>query len=284
MPHAGRGRTVWWHSVAAKEPIPVSLLLLIACGHPPPPNDLAQSTLLQFRSDDGQSWVSEGALATGFDSLGLDVGTDEWVLTGLDHDRRIGLLEPHLPKRVRGFEGQPGAWTRTQWTPGDDQTLAYIDPQRFEDHWWYIRHTGTGDPATSGLPTELVHDGAVRLTQHGVADPSPVRVGDTLHVFVTVWGQGVVQLRQEDDLSLTQVQAWPNVTVPYALWVDDTLHVWAVGVVDNRRAPVHTTSVDGVRFGPWTPVDLPGDWTSCTSPVAAPHDQGWVLLCVDEHR
>lgn len=268
-----------------------TLALGLGCGGalpPPPPLRTGPTEVVWWTSPDGRQWARQpGPLAEHFVSLGLSVRDDGalWV-TGIDQagaersrwDRTFG--DPKAGGLV--FDGE--TWTQTAWPVASDAP-ALLDPQWLDDTLWYVARDGHGgDPAEAGpVRIESAPPQRTWLTAAGTTDPSAARFGDTLHLFVSQMGRGVVHFIAGPDGALAEVQAWGRLQVPSAVVVDGELWLVAQQNIQAQRQPVAARSRDGQRFSSFERLLPPGEIAHCTSPVMGPHPRGgWVLLCVSE--
>ncbi len=255
----------------------------LGCGGPDAPAEMRATELVWFTSADAVTWEAQpDVLATGFNALGLSVrdGGQVWV-SGVDHTRPgHPPLRPRRP-RVAGLVYDGEAWSARDWILDGPEPADAIDPQWFGDELWYVAFSGEGDPAHATAPNQVrsLPGPVVRHEAVGLVDPSPVRFRDRLIVFANVWGRGVVQLEGDP---LREVRSWDGVSVPFATVVGDELWLLAQAEIGGRRQPVLARSTDGERFGDWTPLIDGQVERSCTSPVLAALEDGYLLLCVVE--
>jgi hypothetical protein len=263
--------------------LPLFLFGLGCLPEPPPPRPPSQ--VYAFTSPDLVRWTAQAEpVAEKLESLGLSVRPDgELWLTGLDmggkhSPLRAKLLGPAL--FGRRFDGE--RWVDESWRFTDDEAVAFIDPQMFEDSLWYVSRKGThGDPAKDSQPNDIrsTPPAQTRLSGVGLVDPSPVRFRGALLLFVTD-GHNQVSLFSGEPMQ--KLQTFNNLSVPFAFVHDDTLHLVAQRPLNGRRQPVMARSIDGVRFTEFTPLLTADQARTCTSPVIGPLNDGWILLCVDE--
>ncbi|MFT5686844.1 MAG: hypothetical protein ACI8RZ_007801, partial [Myxococcota bacterium] len=117
---------------------------------------------------------------------------------------------------------------------------------------------------------------------HGVADPAPIRIEGTLHVFATSRAN-ILHLTGEP---LEARATLSGATVPFPILIDGELHLLAQQAVNGRRQPVlaRLNLTTPNRRPTWRPLLPMGDLAACTSPVMGRHPTTgeWLLLCVEE--
>lgn len=256
------------------------------------PDPSASTRVWVFRSSDGLSWRRDSEpLAWGVSSLGLSVRADgEALLTLLQHVREPTWWERwRMPQVVYGLVSRDGhRWQGTHWVVHDPGALGIIDPQWLGDELWYFAPEGkSGDPAERAGDHRIRSwpPGRNRIKARGLADPSPVLLGDELFVFVTRRsGGGAGEVVEYAGDPLAPVHTFPGVSVPYATVVGEQLWLIAQRDVGGHRRPVRAISADGQTWSAWQPL---GDITglrSCTSPVVGYIGGEWLMLCVEEAR
>lgn len=282
------------------------VVLLAACTgseEAAPPELLAtgHTRVHAFTSPDGLRWTQvEEPVAEGWQSLGLHVLDDGRIaLTGLALTGRASWWERNISgPPVHGLLSEDGrTWHPTEWSWSDGGVDAAqaIDPQYLGEQLWYVHHEGEGDPVAAGRDNALrvTPPGATVLSATGLADPSPVRFGGELLVFVTAHPHAVQGWRLpepgEAQPEAERIFNAGGVTVPYARVVDGELWLLAQQGRGGQRRPVLARSSDGRTFGEFETVDLGADAPRhCTSPVFGPLPEaaggGFVLLCVEETR
>ena len=284
----------------------LALALLAACtgSEEAAPPDLlvtGHTRVHAFHSPDGARWTrQEEPVAEGWQSLGLHVLEDgRLALTGLALTGRASWWERNVSgPPVRGLVSADGrTWEAAEWSwsdPGAGAPQA-IDPQYLGEQLWYVHHEGEGDPVAAGRDNALrvTPPGVTVLSATGLADPSPVRLGNELLVFVTAHPHAVQGYRLAEPGGAggeaERIFNAGGVTVPYALVVGEELWLFAQQARGGQRRPVLARSRDGRSFSAFAPVDLgPDAPRHCTSPVAGPVPDaaggGLVLLCVEETR
>ena len=246
----------------------------------------AVSVVHGFTSSDLKIWQPlPEPIAYGVSSLGLSVEDGALILTGLQEVRPPSFWEEKVTGApIRGLEFDGETWEPRHWSIDDEVARSHIDPQAFEDGFWYIAPSGqTGDPVEQlSVPIRSSPPPTEHFVGQGVADPAPIRIAGVLHVFATSRGN-IVHLTGDP----LQVLATLNgATVPFPVMVDGSLLLLAQRSVEGRRQPV-TARIDlgnpnkRVSWKPMLPME---GLRSCTSPVMGPHptDGGWLLLCVEE--
>lgn len=259
------------------------LAIFLSCSgpeEPPPGPPLGASSVRVWRSADLQDWaMDEGALATGFDTLGLSEHDGTLRLVGLDHARSIPRWERYLPLRVHGFELEGETWEPASWTVDDEGVVAFIDPQFVGDTLYFTARSGTsGDPAK--LPTEIRSSPPPRvwLSGVGLADPAAVVFEEQHHLFVTTpkgigWYLGDPPEEQ---------RVFGGYAVPHALVVGEELWLVAQATEARSRVPHVARYAEG-RWSAWQRLLPPGAIDNCTSPVLHLDEAGGgLLICVEE--
>ena len=253
------------------------------CGGSSSPIELQQTELVAFTSPDARVWTLQpGVLAEGLSTLGLSVREDGeiWV-TGVDHLHPLGFFERRGGPKVRGLRYTGEAWEPHTWSLEGPEEADIIDPQWFGDELWYVAWEGEGDPAHHQQPNQIrsLPGPVSRYEAKGLVDPTPVEFRGQSYLFANIWGRGVIQLAGDP---YQELHCWPDVTVPFVTVVRDELWLLAQKELGPKRQPVVSRSKDGRG---WTEFEAMIPWEavgSCTSPVMAPWEDGWILLCVVE--
>ena len=187
-------------------------------------------------------------------------------------------------------------WSSRVWRIKQVSAPGVIDPQWLGDQLWFYAVEGQGgDPASRGGKHRICSTPPqrVRATMDGIADPSPVRFGGQLHLFVTQLPQRVIQLSGDP---LREVRRFDGVEVPFAYVHAGRLHLLAQRAGGGAREPLLASSADGRSWSAFAAVLPPGEvgparppgqrgprpLASCTSPVMGRLNGAWLLLCVEE--
>ena len=131
--------------------------------------------------------------------------------------------------------------------------------------------------------------GRERYKSPRLADPSPVRFNQELHVFATQ-NASIIHLIDEPlrpiALSPETNSHFNGSTVPFATKFNDKLMLVAQRHINGRRIPVYSLSNDGRNWGKWIPLaEIPPNISACSSPVVGKNPKGgWVMFCIEEKR
>ena len=271
------------------------LSLLFACSSNPLELGLteeagARNIMHYFSSNDLKNWKHEGPISWGITSLGLHEENGFLAITSIQEVRPPTWWEQQYPK-VYGYLFDGMNFKASSWSIDDKESNRYIDPQSFEGHMWYISPTGyTGDPAKAPkTPIRTESPGRSVYSDARIADPSPVRFNEALHVFASKNG-AIIHLVEEGD-ALREIHHTPEsnrhfngVTVPFATVINGTLWLLAQRQINNRRLPVYSTSEDGIRWSKWQQLaNIPLHIQACSSPVLGANPMGgWAMFCIEE--
>ena len=259
------------------------------------PDPGARRRVWAFTSDDGQTWTRQPEpVAWHLESLGLatDPDTGDLLVTGVIDELGAPWWEWYLGPPIRGLRFDGTTWQTLRIEGADPEALSYIDPQLFEGAAWYIAPPSSdGDPAlrTEDTPLRSAPPPQTRYAAPAIADPSPVRLDGTLHVFVT-HNFNILHLKGEP---LRPHGSILGANVPFpVVWPDGSLRLLAQTARSRTREPVLAVYDPHTERSLTEPLTL--DWQpvlgaamdgldSCTSPVMGHSPAGgWLLLCVEE--
>jgi len=261
---------------------------------------VARNVVLGFTSTDLQTWTPlESPIAYGMTSLGLAISENgDLLLTGIQEVLPPSFWEEKFGAPVRGLRFDGVEWHAIHWKVDTPDAKAHIDPQIFEDSVWFLNRQVTewsnqpvfgeqhrsDDPVNHAsevhIESVLLDGGEVVRHWSGmhVADPSPVRFKDQLHVFIS--GRGRVSHLTGSPLA--EVKKFAGVTVPFAFVASESLNLIVQGNINGSRQPMMATSSDGRQWSDFRPLIAELDVGTCTSPVIGPLGDQWLLMCAQE--
>ena len=283
---------LWWtlennplHGLVEADPDPTSGWEVLLCTSP-----------------DGETWDLESCqvVAHNFSSLGLVTVSGYLVVTGVVDPDDLGIVVNHRALYAL-VTPDLATWTVRAWYFSDDPNESVnaeaghdslVDPQfelgdEAEDHpWFYAFPDGWSDPAIIPGDHDLcegVLEGEDRVRETGCplsvargADPSPLRHGGRFLVAATETEPFQAVIWDLTSGEAVRGAAFAG-SVPFLTPWGDGLRLWYQSNDDGLHARVVDSFDGGVS---WSEPAAPfGDEMECTSHVAAPFGDTWVLLC-----